>query len=107
MFSWCADSGGNLWWCLSCVLLLAGALFGCTDSDAQCTILQPVPQPGSDYRGKPRVVTSAGGVVAADQSRCSDIGADVLKVSDWMGAAPCSPAWSCTDVCVSWIVPGS
>ena len=27
-----------------------------------------------DYRGRPRAVSSAGGVVAADHGRCSDIG---------------------------------
>ena len=32
-----------------------------------------------DYRGRPRTVTSADGVVAADHGRCSDIGAEMLR----------------------------
>eukprot|EP00197_Chlamydomonas_leiostraca_P012279 CAMPEP_0202870822 /NCGR_PEP_ID=MMETSP1391-20130828/16869_1 /ASSEMBLY_ACC=CAM_ASM_000867 /TAXON_ID=1034604 /ORGANISM="Chlamydomonas leiostraca, Strain SAG 11-49" /LENGTH=77 /DNA_ID=CAMNT_0049551471 /DNA_START=153 /DNA_END=382 /DNA_ORIENTATION=- len=37
-----------------------------------------VHQPGEDYAGRPRMVTSSKGIVASDQSRCSDIGAAVL-----------------------------
>ncbi|PRW56746.1 gamma-glutamyltranspeptidase 1-like [Chlorella sorokiniana] len=32
-----------------------------------------------DYRGRPRSVTAAGGLVAADNGRCSEIGAAVLR----------------------------
>lgn len=39
-----------------------------------------IPSLQYDYRGRPRRVESNIGIVAADQSRCSDIGAGVLQV---------------------------
>ncbi|KAG2494187.1 hypothetical protein HYH03_007545 [Edaphochlamys debaryana] len=56
-----------------------GAVYGCTDSEALCLIVQPNSTADRDYRGKPRKVTGSRGVVATDQSRCADIGAAVLE----------------------------
>mmetsp|Transcript_29742 Transcript_29742/g.65820 ORF Transcript_29742/g.65820 Transcript_29742/m.65820 type:complete len:669 (+) Transcript_29742:133-2139(+) len=77
-------------------LLLGGLLLGpvtlhgtgrspCTrdpPSPAPCSpTLHATPQPDADYRGRPRrVVSKGGGVVAADQGRCSDVGAQILDL---------------------------
>lgn len=63
---------------------LAGPIVGCTFSEPLCTIANPVPQPTADYRNRSRVVAAANGVVAADQSRCSDIGLQVMQVGGWV-----------------------
>ncbi|KAI8464305.1 MAG: gamma-glutamyltranspeptidase [Monoraphidium minutum] len=47
-------------------------------SDLACGMVNPQPRPGHDFRGLPRRVEAAGGVVAADSSRCSEIGAAAL-----------------------------
>ncbi|PNW69930.1 hypothetical protein CHLRE_17g698650v5 [Chlamydomonas reinhardtii] len=56
-----------------------GAIVGCTDSELLCLIARPVPGPDADYRGHPRKVRGSKGLVATDQSRCADIGAEVLQ----------------------------
>lgn len=48
----------------------------------QCRVIHELPVPEEDFRGKPRSIEAANGIVAADNSRCSQIGADVLRVSE-------------------------
>ncbi|KAL6756604.1 gamma-glutamyltranspeptidase-domain-containing protein [Haematococcus lacustris] len=58
----------------------AGSGPGSTAAAPAC-VKQRVAQPGQDYRGHPRLVKApaGAGVVAADQSICSDIGTALLK----------------------------
>lgn len=64
-------------------------------------MVNPVVQREADYRGTPRVVTSQKGVVAADQGRCSDIGAAVLDVSAGVGLG-----WAGGGALVCMCLPG-
>ena len=66
----------------------------CDDDDALCTITNAVPSEMFDFRNHSRVVVGSKGVVAADQSRCSDIGAAVLQVRAWTcGAGASADLW--------------
>lgn len=48
-----------------------------------------LPRVAEDFRGRPRYLKAGNGVVAADNSRCSQIGADVLRVRLPRGVPGC------------------
>jgi hypothetical protein len=48
-------------------------------SELECGLVNKEPLPREDFRGLPRRVEAGGGVVAADNSRCSQVGAKVLE----------------------------
>jgi hypothetical protein len=47
-------------------------------SELECGLVNKKPHAAEDFRGLPRRVEAAGGAVAADNSRCSQVGAGVL-----------------------------
>ncbi|MEW5317524.1 MAG: hypothetical protein WDW38_008812 [Sanguina aurantia] len=63
----------------SCLCPRSPETSACSDDDSLCNIYRTVPNQDFDYRNKPREVSGMFGVVAADQSRCSDIGVHVLE----------------------------
>ena len=52
----------------------------CIGDDLTCTVINPVIQLDYDFRNFSRVNKTALGMVAADSSRCSQIGLNVLQV---------------------------
>jgi hypothetical protein len=56
-----------------------------------------VPQLDEDFRGKPRQISSDLGIVAADNSRCSEVGASALQVP--AAPYPAGDSHALTPVC--------
>lgn len=83
----------------------AEALAPCPEAELgelACGVVNPRPRRAHDFRGLPRRVEAAGGAVAADSSRCSQIGAAVL---DDGGAA--ADAAVATALCLGVVNPVS
>ncbi len=51
----------------------------CEGDDLRCQVINHQPLPGRDFRNLSRTARAAGGMVAADNSRCSELGASILS----------------------------